>query len=77
MIRVWGHLCEEDGIGKDKVCDNSGADDQHAVQDRAVSQEIGVVLRVITLRVVIGEGHVAAEREGPQGVLDLQVREEG
>nr|CAB3499073.1 unnamed protein product [Digitaria exilis] len=67
----------DDEEGEGEVGDDAGGDDEEAVGDGAVTEEVGVVGREAGLRVVVGEADVAAERDGAERVLDGAEAEAG
>jgi hypothetical protein len=60
---------DEEGEGEGEVGGDTGGDDEQAVRDGAVAEEVGVVGREPGLRVVVGEAYVAAQRDGSERVL--------
>ena len=65
------HLRQQHAVRQHDVGDDAGGDDQGALAHGPVAQQVRVVLGVGAVGVVVGEAHVAAQRDRPQRVLHL------
>lgn len=65
------YLSDQQAVGKDEVGNHSSRDDDEAVLDTPVPQQVRVVRWDLAVGVIIWKADIAAQREEPQGVLYL------
>lgn len=71
------HLGEDDQVREDDVGGDAGGDDEDAIEDGAVLEEVGVVGGDVAVGVIVGEPDEATEGEGAEGILDAASDEAG
>ena len=69
--RMKACLREEQTIGEDNVCKDACADDDGALRDGSILQQVWVVWRELALGIIVWERHIASQGYQSKRILDL------